>query len=80
LRRAIDVARRQSALSWELRAATSLASLWASQGREDDAQSLLSPVYARFTEGFSTRDLRTAEALLASLAEEIQRRPVSSGG
>jgi predicted ATPase/DNA-binding winged helix-turn-helix (wHTH) protein len=78
--RAIDLARRQSALSWELRTATSLASLWAAQGRVDDALALLSPVYARFTEGFSTRDLRTAEALLASLAGETHLRPASSGG
>jgi predicted ATPase len=67
-RKALDVARHQSAKSWELRAATSLARLWQRQGRRDEAHDLLAPVYAWFTEGFDTRDLREAKALLQELA------------
>jgi predicted ATPase len=63
-RQAIDWAGRQSALSWELRAATSLARLRRDQGRSKEARELLAPVYARFTEGFETADLRTAKALI----------------
>ena len=67
-RRAIDVARRQAAKSWELRAATSLARLCRTQGRDDEARGLLTQVYASFTEGFDTADLRDARALLDELA------------
>ena len=63
-RQAIDWAGRQSALSWELRAATSLARLWREQSRKEEARELLAPIYARFTEGFKTADLRTAKALI----------------
>src|SRR6266478_2959094 len=63
-RQAIDWAGRQSALSWELRAATSLARLWREQSRKEEARELLAPIYARFTEGFETADLRTAKALI----------------
>jgi predicted ATPase len=56
--RSLDVARVQSALAWELRTATSLAHLWARQGRSEEAQRLLRSVYDRFTEGFDTLDLR----------------------
>jgi predicted ATPase len=66
-RRAIDVARAQQAKSWELRAATSLARLLASQARGEEARAVLAPVYAWFTEGFDTGDLRDAKALLDSL-------------
>jgi predicted ATPase/DNA-binding winged helix-turn-helix (wHTH) protein len=69
VRRALDWARRQGALSWELRAATSLAQLLRDQGRPADAAALLQPVYDRFTEGFDTTDLKAAKALLAALAE-----------
>jgi tetratricopeptide (TPR) repeat protein len=65
-RQAIAYARRQSALSWELRAATSLAALWAARGRSGDASAVLSPTYARFREGFASRDLTRAKALLDS--------------
>jgi predicted ATPase len=68
LRRALDVAQQQGALSWELRAATSLARLWAGQGRNQRAQQLLAPVYDRFAEGFGTADLIAAQTLLSSLA------------
>jgi predicted ATPase len=65
--KAIECARRQEALSWELRAATSLAGLWRARGKTGDAEQLLSSVYDRFTEGFETRDLRTAYALIKEL-------------
>lgn len=65
---ALDVARRQQAKSLELRAATSLARLWQSQGKRDDARELLSPVYEWFTEGFDTMDLKNAQSLLDECA------------
>jgi predicted ATPase/DNA-binding winged helix-turn-helix (wHTH) protein len=66
-RQALDLAREQGALSWELRAATSLARLLRDQGRSAEALTLLQPIYNRFTEGFATADLKTAKALLDSL-------------
>jgi predicted ATPase/DNA-binding winged helix-turn-helix (wHTH) protein len=66
--RALDWARRQAALSWELRAATSLARLWRDQARSKEAIGLLAPVYDRFTEGFATADLKEAKNLLEELA------------
>src|ERR1700680_3541727 len=63
-RQALDWARRQGALSWELCAATSLARLLSDQGRSADATALPQPVYGRFTEGFATADLKAAKALL----------------
>ena len=64
----LDWARRQGAMSWELRCATSLARLWHDQARRDEACELLAPVYDRFTEGFATADLKAAKALLDSLS------------
>ena len=66
--RALAVARQQQAKSWELRAAMSIARLWRDQGKRDEARDLLAPVYGWFTEGFDTRDLRQAKALLEQLA------------
>jgi predicted ATPase len=66
--RALMVAREQQAKSWELRAAMSLARLWREQGKVKEARELLAPVYDWFTEGFDTRDLKEAKALLAELA------------
>jgi predicted ATPase len=63
----LDGARRQQAKMWELRASTSLARLWQSQGKRQDAYELLAPVYGWFTEGFDTKDLQDAKALLAEL-------------
>ena len=63
-RQALDLAHRQGALSWELRAATSLARLWKQGGKTAEAIELLTSVYDRFTEGFETADLRTAYALI----------------
>ena len=68
-RQALDLARRQGALSWELRAVTSLARLLRDQGRSTEALALLQPVYDRFTEGFETADLKAARALLDALQE-----------
>jgi tetratricopeptide (TPR) repeat protein len=60
-------ARRQQAKMWELRTSTSLARLWQSQGRRQEAYDLLAPVYDWFTEGFDTKDLQEAKSLLAEL-------------
>ena len=64
---ALDIARQQQAKSWELRAATSLARLWQSQGKRQEAYDLLAPVYHWFTEGFDTADLQEAKTLLDQL-------------
>jgi class 3 adenylate cyclase/tetratricopeptide (TPR) repeat protein len=64
----LNVAREQQAKSWELRTSTSLARLWQSQGKRQEALDLLKPVYDWFTEGFDTKDLKEAKALLAELA------------
>jgi tetratricopeptide (TPR) repeat protein len=64
---ALDWARRQGALSWELRAGTSLARLWRDQNRTRAAREILAPVYDRFTEGFETVDLKAAKLLLDGL-------------
>jgi predicted ATPase len=66
---AITIAQYQSAKSWELRASTSLARLWQSQGKRDEARELLEPVYSWFTEGFDTADLIDAKTLLDELEE-----------
>jgi predicted ATPase/DNA-binding winged helix-turn-helix (wHTH) protein len=71
--RALGWARRQGALSWELRAAMSLARLLRDQARPADAMMLLQPVFDRFTEGFDTADLEAAKALLDTLAEAAGR-------
>jgi predicted ATPase len=67
-RKAINVAQHQSAKTWELRAAMSMARLWRDQGKRDEARELLAPVYGWFTEGFDTLDLKEAKALLDELA------------
>jgi hypothetical protein len=69
LRQALDSARLQGALSWELRAATSLARLLQDQDRPTDATACLQPVYDRFTEGFDTGDLIAARQLLGELGD-----------
>jgi class 3 adenylate cyclase/predicted ATPase len=65
---AVEIARRQQAKSWELRAATSLARLMRDQGKRQEAHDLLAPVYGWFTEGFDTLDLKEAKTLLNELA------------
>jgi hypothetical protein len=66
--RAIEIARRQSAKSLELRATTSLARLLNEQGRQDEARRMLGEIYGWFTEGFDTADLKDAKALLDTLS------------
>ncbi|NCF82294.1 MAG: AAA family ATPase [Proteobacteria bacterium] len=65
--RAREVARRTGAKSLEFRASTSLARLWSTQGRYDEAREVLKPIYACFTEGLDTADLRLARSVLAEL-------------
>jgi len=66
--RALAVARKQQAKSFELRAAMSMARLWRDQGKRDEARGLLAPISGWFTEGFDTVDLKRAKALLDELA------------
>jgi predicted ATPase len=68
LERSLAVARAQQAKSWELRAAMSVARLWANQSKRDEARGVLAPVYGWFTEGFDTHDLKAAKVLLEALA------------
>ncbi len=65
--RALAVARKQQAKSWELRGAMSMAQLWRDQGKRQQARNLLAPVYGWFTEGFDTLDLKEAKTLLDEL-------------
>jgi class 3 adenylate cyclase/tetratricopeptide (TPR) repeat protein len=65
--RAIQIARKQTAKSWELRATISLARILRHQGRRDEARSMLADIYGWFTEGFDTTDLKEAKALLEEL-------------
>jgi predicted ATPase len=65
--RALTIARKRQAKSHELRAAMSMARLWRDQGKRDEARDLLARVYAWFTEGFDTLDLKEAKALLEEL-------------
>ncbi|MGA3802033.1 ATP-binding protein [Pseudomonas fluorescens] len=67
LLKALNVARTQGALAWELRSATSLAQLWQRQGNPQRAHQLLAPIYQRYTEGFATPDLMTVRRLLDEL-------------
>ncbi|HJY82157.1 MAG TPA: hypothetical protein VKK81_13880, partial [Candidatus Binatia bacterium] len=71
--KAIEVARRQQAKSWELRATVSLARLWQNQGKRKEAHKLLAEVYGWFTEGFDTKDLQEARALLEELSRSARK-------
>jgi predicted ATPase len=66
--KALEVARAQEAKGWELRAAMSLARLWQTQGKCGEGYELLAPIYNWFTEGFDTKDLKDAKALLKELS------------
>jgi predicted ATPase len=66
--KAIEIAQRQQARSLELRATTSLARLWQQQDKREEARQLLAEIYNWFTEGFDTKDLQEAKALLEELA------------
>jgi len=66
--KAIEIARRQQAKSFELRAVTSRSRLWQRQGKKDEARQMLATIYAWFTEGHDTPDLREAKALLEELS------------
>ena len=70
--RAIAIARKQQAKSWELRATTSLARLCQQQGKTAEAHQMLSAIYGWFTEGFDTKDLQEAKALLDSLESRVK--------
>ena len=70
LLRSISAARKQSALSWELRAAIPLARMWGQHGRSNEARSMLEDIHQRFTEGFETRDLVAARRLLDELTSK----------
>jgi class 3 adenylate cyclase/predicted ATPase len=69
--KAIEIARKQQAKSLELRAIMSLSRLWQSQGKKDEARQMLAEIYNWFTEGFDTKDLQEARALLDELAEGV---------
>jgi predicted ATPase len=79
LQRSLAIARRQGALSWELRASMSLARLWQSHGRIPQARKLLRYVMAEFTEGFETRDFFRAKELLQQLQEQPDDTPAGIG-
>jgi predicted ATPase len=68
LRQAIDIARKQSAKLFELRAATSLARLWADQDRRSEARDLLKPIHSWFTEGLGSVDLQESETVLEAVS------------
>ena len=66
--KAIEISRRQSAKSLELRATMSLARLWQRQGKQKEARDMLAEIYEWFTEGFDTADLKDAKSLLNELS------------
>ncbi|MBV6821647.1 winged helix-turn-helix domain-containing protein [Pseudomonas sp. PD9R] len=69
--RALNVAKSQGALAWELRSATSLARLWQRQGHYRQAYELLTPIYQRFTEGYTTPDLTAVQRLIDELHSHL---------
>jgi predicted ATPase len=66
--KAIEIARVQSAKSWELRAVMSLSRLWRQRGKKEESRQLLAEIYGWFTEGFDTKDLRETKALLEEVS------------
>jgi predicted ATPase len=69
----LDLAHRQGALSWELRTATALSEHWAQSGQSERVGGLLAPIYRRFGEGFTTRDLARARAVLDAVEDAGER-------
>ncbi len=69
--KAIDIARQQSAKSLELRAVMSLSRLWQQQGKKEEARQMLAEIYGWFTEGFDTKDLQEAKALLEGVSRTL---------
>ena len=69
--KAIEIAQKQQAKSLELRAVMSLARLWQRQGKTDEARQMLAEIYDWFTEGFDTKDLQEAKALLENLEDGV---------
>ena len=67
-RKSIEIARQQEARSFELRAVTSLSRLWEQQGKKSQARQALAEIYGWFSEGFDTKDLKEAKALLEQLS------------
>lgn len=76
-RRALEIARSQSSRSLELRAAASLARLWAAHGRADEARDVLAPIYAWFSEGLDTPDLLDARVILDNLDRPMPNAPAN---
>jgi predicted ATPase/DNA-binding winged helix-turn-helix (wHTH) protein len=72
LKKSLELSRHHGARAWELRSATDLAALWASQGRCNDAEELLQPIFEQFAEGSKTADLKAAEHLLATLRPFVE--------
>ena len=70
----LEIARRQQARCWELRTSCDLSRLWQRQGRNREALRLLESIYDQFTEGFDTRDLKDAGALLRYLRREVSQK------
>jgi len=68
----LELSRAHGSRTWELRTATDLATLWATQGRANDAHALLGRVFEKFTEGFDMADLKAAERLLVKLRQSSQ--------
>jgi tetratricopeptide (TPR) repeat protein len=73
LLRSLGLARRQSALGWELRAGLTLARLWRDNGRQDEARALIAPLHARYAEGLDTVDLVAAKAMLDAANRKPRR-------
>ena len=80
LQRSLSIARRQGALSWELRTSVSLARLWQSQGLISQALELLRTAMTQFTEGFETRDFFQARQLLEELQAQAEQPPARISG
>ena len=68
---AIAIGREEGSVCWELRSGICLARLWLTEGKPEEAQNLLKPIYARFTEGFGSHDLIQARGILERISKEL---------